>query len=78
MTTKLTMMPAVMAMDAQRWVWRIHLLQFKETSSRDEPEVDWVHLPQLTAFFTSAAIFASSAAVNSFSAKEVGHTAVVT
>jgi hypothetical protein len=30
-------------------------------------------LPQLTAFFTSAAIFASSAAVNSFSAKEVGH-----
>jgi hypothetical protein len=29
--------------------------------------------PQLTAFFTSAAIFASSAAVSSFSAKEVGH-----
>src|SRR5574341_374635 len=28
---------------------------------------------QLTAFFTSAAIFASSAAVNFFSAKEVGH-----
>ena len=28
---------------------------------------------QLTAFFTSAAIRASSAAVNSFSAKEVGH-----
>jgi len=31
--------------------------------------------PQLTAFFTSAAIFAPSAAVNSFSAKEVGHMA---
>ncbi len=29
--------------------------------------------PQLTAFFTSAAIFASAAAVNSFSAKAVGH-----
>ena len=29
--------------------------------------------PQLTAFFTSLPIFASSAAVNSFSAKEVGH-----
>src|SRR5918998_66731 len=29
--------------------------------------------PQLTAFFTSAAILASSAAVNSVSAKEVGH-----
>src|SRR5512132_3530483 len=31
--------------------------------------------PQRTAFFTSAAIFFSSAAVNSFSAKEVGHMA---
>src|SRR3989304_446575 len=31
--------------------------------------------PQLTAFFTSAPILASSAAVNSFSAKEVGHMA---
>src|SRR5881392_4445598 len=31
--------------------------------------------PQLTAFFTSAPIFASSAAVNSFSAKAVGHMA---
>jgi hypothetical protein len=31
--------------------------------------------PQLTAFFTSAAILASSAAVNSFSAKAVGHMA---
>src|SRR5207245_1129163 len=30
--------------------------------------------PQLTALFTSAPIFASSAAVNSFSAKAVGHT----
>jgi hypothetical protein len=30
---------------------------------------------QLTALFTSAPIFASSAAVNSFSAKEVGHMA---
>src|SRR3989344_530753 len=29
--------------------------------------------PQLTAFFTSAVIFASSAAVNLFRAKEVGH-----
>ncbi len=29
--------------------------------------------PQFTAFFTSRAIFASAAAVNSFSAKEVGH-----
>src|SRR5262249_41920035 len=29
--------------------------------------------PQLTAFFTSAPILASSAAVNSFSAKAVGH-----
>src|SRR2546426_9362406 len=29
--------------------------------------------PQLTAFFTSASIFASSAAVNSFSAKATGH-----
>ena len=32
-------------------------------------------VPQLTAFFTSAAILASSAAVNSFSANEVGHIA---
>jgi hypothetical protein len=31
--------------------------------------------PQLTAFFTSALILASSMAVNSFSAKEVGHMA---
>jgi hypothetical protein len=31
--------------------------------------------PQLTAFFTSAAILASSVAVNSVSAKEVGHMA---
>src|SRR6266511_514363 len=31
--------------------------------------------PQLTAFFTSAAIFASSAAVNSFSANATGHMA---
>jgi hypothetical protein len=31
--------------------------------------------PQLTAFFTSAPILASSAAVNSVSAKEVGHMA---
>ena len=31
--------------------------------------------PQLTAFFTSAAILASSAAVNSFSAKATGHMA---
>src|SRR5438105_10520962 len=31
--------------------------------------------PQLTAFFTSAPILASSAAVSSFSAKEVGHIA---
>src|SRR5207247_4459324 len=31
--------------------------------------------PQLTAFFTSAPILASSAAVSSFSAKEVGHMA---
>src|SRR4030067_1303060 len=31
--------------------------------------------PQRTAFFTSALILASSAAVNSFSAKEVGHMA---
>src|SRR6266508_2012280 len=30
--------------------------------------------PQLTAFFTSAPILASSAAVNSFSAKATGHT----
>src|SRR5437870_5438407 len=33
------------------------------------------HSPQLTAFFTSAPILASSAAVNSFSAKAVGHMA---
>src|SRR4029434_7567439 len=31
------------------------------------------HPPQLTAFFTSALILASSVAVNSFSAKPVGH-----
>jgi hypothetical protein len=31
--------------------------------------------PQLTAFFTSAPILASSAAVNSFNAKAVGHRA---
>src|SRR5437868_15055127 len=31
--------------------------------------------PQLTAFFTSAPILASSVAVNSFSAKAVGHMA---
>src|SRR3972149_6643458 len=31
--------------------------------------------PQLTAFFTSALILASSVAVNSLSAKEVGHMA---
>ena len=36
----------------------------------------WSELsPQLTAFFTSATIRFSSAAVNSFSAKEVGHMA---
>lgn len=36
----------------------------------------WVReLAQLTALFTSALIFASSIAVNSFSAKEVGHMA---
>ena len=35
----------------------------------------WRARSQLTAFFTSAAILASSAAVNSFSAKEVGHMA---
>src|SRR3984893_11095613 len=33
------------------------------------------HPPQLTAFYTSAPIRASSAAVNSFSAKAVGHMA---
>src|SRR6202047_4258305 len=33
------------------------------------------HPPQLTAFFTSAPILASSAEVNSFSAKAVGHMA---
>ena len=33
------------------------------------------HPPQLTAFFTSAVILASSAAVNPFSAKAVGHRA---
>src|ERR1700732_4718408 len=33
------------------------------------------HPPQLTAFFTSAPTLASSAAVNSFSAKAVGHRA---
>src|SRR5215471_17358425 len=33
------------------------------------------HPPQLTAFFTSAPILASSAAVNAFSAKAVGHMA---
>jgi hypothetical protein len=33
------------------------------------------HPPQLTAFFTSAPILASSAEVNSFSAKAVGHRA---
>src|SRR5829696_3886408 len=33
------------------------------------------HRCQLTAFFTSSPIFASSVAVNSFSAKEVGHMA---
>jgi hypothetical protein len=32
-------------------------------------------VPQLTAFFTSEAIFFSSAAVSSFSAKEIGHMA---
>ena len=32
-------------------------------------------IPQLTAFFKSAAILASSVAVNSFSAKAVGHMA---
>src|SRR5512142_2897416 len=32
-------------------------------------------VPQLTAFFTSAPILATSAVVNSFSAKEVGHVA---
>src|SRR5215467_14032101 len=32
-------------------------------------------VPQFTAFFTSAPILASSAAVNSFSAKAVGHRA---
>src|SRR5512135_2494400 len=32
-------------------------------------------VPQLTAFFTSAPILATSAVVNSFSAKEVGHMA---
>ncbi len=35
--------------------------------------VQWLLSPQLTAFFTSAPILASSAAVNSVSAKAVGH-----
>src|SRR5438477_5793975 len=42
------------------------------------PQRNWRSMPsspQLTAFFTSAAILASSAAVNSFSAKAVGHMA---
>src|SRR5439155_10805561 len=38
-----------------------------------EPAAVGLLPPQLTAFFTSAAIRASSAAVNAFSAKAVGH-----
>ena len=38
-------------------------------NSLDRPAVE----PQLTAFFTSAPIFTSSVAVNSFSAKATGH-----
>src|SRR5262249_28343842 len=36
---------------------------------------EWFGVPQFAAFFTSAPILASSAAVNSFSAKAVGHMA---
>jgi hypothetical protein len=45
-------------------------------SPSDFSRARWSELsPQLTAFFTSATIRFSSAAVNSFSAKEVGHMA---
>src|SRR6266571_3638893 len=43
--------------------------------TRAVESVDNRGVPQLTAFFTSAPILASSATVNFFSAKEVGHMA---
>ena len=45
--------------------------QLELTADEHRPAVG----PQLTAFFTSAAILASSAAVSSVSAKAVGHMA---
>src|SRR6266851_10120337 len=48
---------------------------FKTNHRRDESTGFISQLNQLTAFFTSAPILASSAAVNSFSAKAVGHMA---
>src|SRR6266542_1885208 len=49
-----------------------HLLTDRVERMRPSDEHGWAHL---TAFFTSAPILASSAAVNFFSAKETGHRA---
>jgi hypothetical protein len=39
MATKLAMTVSVKAMDSQRWICRIHVFQFNETSSEDEPKL---------------------------------------
>src|SRR6266508_220014 len=52
-------------------VWRARAAQCSTRHAGPSGQLS----PQLTAFFTSSPIFASSAAVNSVSAKEVGHIA---
>jgi len=52
-----------------------HLSSRAKRGSPDSGPFRGPSAPQPTAFFTSATIFASSAAVSSFSANEVGHIA---
>jgi hypothetical protein len=51
---------------------RLHPALVVVSSGEKETAAEWLS-PQLTAFFTSAPILASSAAVSSFNAKAVGH-----
>ncbi len=60
--------------------WRLHYsardftIRLEKTGPRDVVGLHTLAIyPQLAAFLTSALIFASSAAVNSFSAKATGH-----
>src|SRR6266404_5148907 len=57
------------------WLCNLHVAYLKTRLRNMQPFCCMLRIgpPQLTAFFTSAPILASSAAVNSFSAKAVGH-----